>query len=93
MRRVDEFVCVGVAGARTRGGLTRAARRHPVFFGGARLCLGHEMARVEFMFAAKAILQDFDVSVVPGQTFKAVNGPVVFWESGVKAVVKPRKRA
>ena len=44
----------------------------------------------EFLFVCKAILQDFDVCVVPGQQYKAVNGPVIFWEKGVKATIKRR---
>ena len=63
---------------------------HPVFWGGPRLCLGKDMARLEALIVAHTILKDFDVQVLPGQSPKIANGVVQFLEEGLKVRVVPR---
>jgi cytochrome P450 len=64
----------------------------PVFWGGPRLCLGKDMARLEMLNIAYAILSEYDFHVSP-HSEKMVNGPVQFYEGGLPCKVTKRRRA
>jgi len=63
---------------------------HPVFWGGPRLCLGKDMARLEVLSVAWAVLQRFRVDVLPHSERK-VNGPVQFYEQGLPVRIHTRE--
>ena len=62
---------------------------HPVFWGGPRLCLGKDMARLEVLSIAWAVLQRFRVDVLP-HSEKKINGPVLFYQDGLPVRVTHR---
>jgi cytochrome P450 len=65
---------------------------HPVFWGGPRLCLGKDMARLEVLSIAWTVLQKFRLDVLPHSELK-VNGPVQFYEHGLPVRVQARGAA
>lgn len=62
---------------------------YPVFWGGPRLCLGKDMARLETLSIAYAILSKYRIEVLP-HSEKPVNGPVQFYEHGLPAKIHLR---
>jgi cytochrome P450 len=64
---------------------------HPIFWGGPRLCLGKDMARLETLNIAWAVLKEFNIKVLPGQDDITINGPVQFYKYGMKVVVEGRQ--
>lgn len=54
----------------------------PVFWGGPRLCLGKDMARLETLSIAYGLLSKYRIEVLP-HSEKPVNGPVQFYEKGL----------
>ena len=63
---------------------------HPVFWGGPRLCLGKDMARLEVLAITYKILQHYDVEVLPHRE-KMINAPVQFYEDGLPVRLKAIK--
>jgi cytochrome P450 len=61
----------------------------PVFWGGPRLCLGKDMARLEVLSIAYTILKAFKVKVLPHDP-RIANGPVQFYEHGLPVVLTHR---
>jgi cytochrome P450 len=61
----------------------------PVFWGGPRLCLGKDMARLETISIAYSILGKYKVEVLP-HSEKMVNGPVQFYEAGLPVKITTR---
>jgi cytochrome P450 len=54
----------------------------PVFWGGARLCLGKDMARFEVIMIASILMKRFKFRVRPHEEL-FVNGPVMFLKGGL----------
>jgi len=48
------------------------------------------MARLEALAVAHAVLESFDVRVLPGQDFKATTGPVQFLKHGLQVEIAER---
>lgn len=67
--------------------------KYPVFQGGARVCLGKEMALVEMKLVAVALIRRFDVRVVmkeSGGVIRFVSGLTATVDGGLQVVVKDR---
>jgi cytochrome P450 len=62
---------------------------YPVFWGGPRLCLGKDMARLEALNIAHVLLKSYRFEVLP-HSERMVNGPVQFYEDGLPVVVHAR---
>ncbi|KAH9255484.1 hypothetical protein BASA81_006300 [Batrachochytrium salamandrivorans] len=62
----------------------------PVFWGGPRLCLGKDMARLEALNVAYSLLKHFTIEVLPHNE-KMVIGPVQFYEHGLPVKIHLRK--
>jgi cytochrome P450 len=62
---------------------------HPVFWGGPRLCIGKDAARLEVVAVAKEFLQHFDFVVGEKNDLRIAPAPVQFYEHGIWGVLKP----
>jgi cytochrome P450 len=61
----------------------------PVFWSGARLCLGKDMSRFEVAVFVAKLFSKLDVESLPGQQAQDwVMGPVIFYANGWKVKVK-----
>jgi cytochrome P450 len=62
---------------------------YPVFWGGPRLCLGKDMARLEALNIAHVLLKHYRFEVLP-HSEKMVNSLVQFYEEGLPVKVHAR---
>lgn len=63
---------------------------HPVFWGGPRLCIGKDAARLEVLCVAKAFLHRFDFLLSEGNDSRVAPAPVQFYEKGLWGKVVSR---
>jgi len=63
---------------------------YPVFWGGPRLCLGKDMARLEVISITYKVLSDYKVKVLP-HSEKMMNAPVTFYEFGLPVQILRRE--
>jgi len=65
---------------------------HPVFWGGPRVCIGKDAARLEVIVIAKCLLQEFDLVLADANNLRVAPAPVQFYEDGLFGYFKPREQ-
>jgi cytochrome P450 len=58
----------------------------PVFWGGPRLCLGKDMARLETKIVSSALVKNFKFEILEHEE-NYVNGPVMFYKKGLPVII------